>query len=223
VASGSLLLAGWLALCSPAVSADAPTPLVIGVVPLRDEAEQPRLAARLSEMLAARLGARFEDVDFVAVDPALLGSGLSDGPLLLDEAVELGRLAGVDALLDGVFGGVQISGGSWPTRAASAPEARGKLRWRLVECAEGLLLADARIEGDKYKAYSQRIRTEDELQRRVLQDLVLEVGDELERAGVFSKAAPQTSEAAGDEDSDAGSLPLTPDDSGAGDDQDGAA
>lgn len=183
--------------------------LKVGIVPLRDDAEQPKLAVKLAAMLKARLGARFKKVSFEIVDPAKLGSGLTDGPLLLDEAVKLGRKAGVDALLDGVFGGVQIAGGSWPSMTASFPEARGKLRWRLVECGEGLLLADGDIRPEHYKAYSQRIRSEGELQRRVLQDLVMAVGDEIEKSKVFSPGADgQPPAEPVDEGNDV--IPLTP-------------
>ncbi len=168
-------------------SAPASPLLRVGIVPLRDDAEQPKLAASLSRMLQARLAARFKGVEFVVLDPESLGSGLGDTPLLLNEAVNLGQAANVDALLDGSFGGVQIAGGSWPSMTASEPQARGKLRWRLVECTEGLLLADGKIDPDRYKAYSQRIRTEKELEKRVLQDLVLSVGDELEKLGRLPK------------------------------------
>ncbi|MCC7479251.1 hypothetical protein IT575_12440 [bacterium] len=174
----------------PGSAAAAPI-LRIGIVPLKDEAEDPALTSSLGRMLQARLGARFKGVTFTLVDPASLGSQLGDGPLLLKEAVALGQSAQVDALIDGVFGGVKIAGGSWPSLTASAPEAKGRLRWRLVECSEGLLLADGRIEPEQYKVYSQRIRTEKELRKRVLQDLVLEVGDELEKLGRLPRRAGQ--------------------------------
>jgi len=97
--------------------------------------------------------------------------------------VALGQREGVAALLDGSFGGVEIAGGVWPSLTADFPQARGFLRWRVVDCQQGLLIADGEIRPKSFKTYPQRLRTEKELIARVLGDLCDSVGDALEEAG----------------------------------------
>lgn len=174
------VLALILPLVSTAAGADTAPPLTrVGIVPLRDDGNVRDGAERLTSMLAARLGAQFESTEFFIVE-------LDDdddqpaGPLLLKEAVDLGRETGADALLDGVFGGVEIVGGTWPNKGGDHPQARGFLRWRLVDGATGLLITDGRVDPEKPKVYSQRIRTLKRLQTRVLQDLADAVVEELE-------------------------------------------
>lgn len=153
----------------------------IGIVPLRDESDIRNGAADLASMLAGRLGERFKSAEFIEVDPGIIG--LEHGPVLLEEAVELGAEYGCDALLDGVFGGVEIVGGTWPNTASDTPQARGELTWRLVECSAGRLVVDGTVKPLKPKVYSARIRSSEQLIRRVMQEMVAVVGDELEEGG----------------------------------------
>lgn len=167
----------------------------IGVVLLRDESGKPEQARRLTEMLASRLGDRFEGSEFVVLDPTdkdAAKNGSRRSPLLLDEAVALGQREGVQAVLDGTYGGVEISGGVWPSQTADFPQARGFLRWRVVDCQEGLIVADGEIKPKDFSTYPQRIRTEKELVQRVLGDLCTLVGDALEEAGMAKAAQNQT-------------------------------
>jgi len=199
VLAGSLLCALLAAAAQPARSQQAgqsfgaasaaPAQYArIGVVPLRDEGNVHDGAVQLTEMLAGRLGARFEQVEFVPVDPA--AAGLGDGPLLLDEAVQLGAHYEVDALLDGVFLGVEIVGGTWPNVGSDLPMARGMLRWRLVDCATGLLALDGQVAPKKAKFYPKSVRTEEDLIGRVMQDMVAQVGDDLEAGGMLAGTEP---------------------------------
>lgn len=169
-----------LLLSATGVADSAPAPELkrIAVVPLRDEGNVRDGAARLTSMLQAKLAARFEGVEFFIVEPA--ADGLPPGPLLLEEAIELCRESGADALLDGVFGGVEIVGGSWPNNGGDHPQAKGFLRWRLVDGTDGLLIQDGVIDPDKHKVYPQRIRSTKELQSRVMQDLAAQVVTALE-------------------------------------------
>lgn len=173
-----------LALALPLVAAGAPAgdsapPLErIGIVPLRDEGNVRNGAERLTAMLRARLEARFEQAEFFVVE--LDEAEQPSGPLLLKEAVELCRETGADGLIDGVFGGVEIVGGTWPNKGGDHPQARGFLRWRLVDGATGLLITDGSIEPEKPTVYSPRIRSTQKLQTRVLQDLADEVVAALE-------------------------------------------
>ncbi len=150
----------------------------VGIVPLRDEGNVRNGAQRLTKMLRARLAAHYEDVDFFIVD--LEDTDIPPGPLLLKEAVELCDRTGADALLEGVFGGVEVVGGTWPNRGSDFPMARGYLSWRLVEGSGGMLVSDGKIDPDKPKVYSERIRSTKELQTRVLQDLADGVAAALE-------------------------------------------
>jgi hypothetical protein len=167
----------------------------VGVVPLRDDGNIRDGAQQLTEMLAGRLDGRFEEVEFIIVDPAVIG--LKCGPVLLEEAVELGSEYEVEALLDGVFCGVEIVGGTWPNLGSDLPLARGVMRWRLVECAEGMLVIDGEIAPRKPQFYPKRIRTEEELINRVMQDLVAKVGDDLEAGGILAGTEQPAEEANG--------------------------
>ncbi|MBN2081751.1 hypothetical protein JW859_06015 [bacterium] len=150
----------------------------IGVVPLHDAGNLRDGAEQMTEILLGRLAARFADVEFLAIDPA--EAGLEDKPLLLADAVTLGEACDVEALIDGTFDGIEIVGGTWPNQGADTPQARGFLRWRLVDCQDGLLLADGRIRPAKPEFYSRHIRTEEALVRRVMQSLADQVGAEIE-------------------------------------------
>jgi hypothetical protein len=189
VLAGSLLIA---LLCAAAAAADADAAAAqyarVGVVPLRDEGNVHDGAVQLTEMLAGRLGGRFDQVEFVLVDPAELDLG--DEPLLLAEAVELGAHFEVDALLDGVFLGVEIIGGTWPNLGSDLPMARGMMRWRLVDCASGLLAQDGKVAPKKAKFYPKAVRTEEDLVNRVMQDMVAKVGDDLEAGGMLAGTEP---------------------------------
>lgn len=172
-------------------SVDTSQPLVstrgftrIGVLPLTDKGAVRDGAVQLTAMLKDRLGARFEGVVFIAID--LPAARLEGEPALIENAAKLGQQFDVQALLDGVFGGVDISGGCWPNHGSDMPEARGVLRWRLIECASGQLAAEGDIAPRKPQVYSQRIRTEAALVRSVMQGLVEEVGDALEGAGLLA-------------------------------------
>jgi hypothetical protein len=173
-----------LALTLPLVAAgaqageSAPPLQRIGIVPLRDEGNVRNGAERLSSMLQARLEAKFEEAEFFVVE--LDEKDQPSGPLLLKEAVELCSETGADGLIDGVFGGVEIVGGTWPNKGGDHPQARGFLRWRLVDGSDGMLIMDGRIEPEKPKVYSPRIRSTRQLQTRVLQDLADEVVAALE-------------------------------------------
>lgn len=174
--------------------AAAPQASRIGVVLLRDESGQPEQAKRLTQMLASRLAERFEGSEFIVIDPTDKDAGKNvsqRNPLLLDEAVALGQREGVQAVLDGSFGGVEISGGVWPSQTADFPQARGFLRWRVVDCQEGLIVADGEIRPKDFSTYPQRIRTEKELVQRVLGDLCTLVGDALEEAGMAKTATSE--------------------------------
>jgi|GEM_PF-6064279 len=150
----------------------------IGVVPLRDEGNLRDGAKQMTEILLGRLAGRFSEVEFIAIDPA--EAELDDKPLLLDEAVRLGEEFDVEALVDGTFDGIEIVGGTWPNQGADTPQARGFMRWRLVDCQDGLLIADGRIKPAKPEFYSRQIRTEETLVRRVMQSLADQIGTELE-------------------------------------------
>ena len=156
----------------------------VGVIPLHDASNIHEGAMLLTEMLAARLDERFEDAEFILLDAEAVEP--ARWPLLPDEAVELGDELGVDALLDGVFGGVEIVGGTWPNLGSDVPQARGDLRWRLIDCETGRLVLARASGGRKPKIYSPRIRTTEHLIRQVMQDLVCAVGDELEEAVVLA-------------------------------------
>jgi hypothetical protein len=173
---------------APAAGPPAEEPPVqyahIGIVPLRDEGNVRDGAEELSAMLAGRLDAYFPEAEFILLDPG--EEGFPPGPVLLDEAVEYGTEFGVDALIDGVFGGVEIAGGTWPNAGSDVPMARGELRWRLVECGEGLLVADDHVLPEKHKIYSKRITDTDELVERVMQDLVAAVAALLEERGLVA-------------------------------------
>ena len=191
----ALVLAVALARSVPAGTgtniAERETPVqysVVGIVPFHDRGDVREGAERFIEILQARLAARFEEVEFIVVDPEKVDA--ETGPLLLDEAVKLGSEYGCDALVDGVFYGVEIVGGTWPNTASDTPEARGKLKWRLVECSGGSLLLDGRLDPGKPKVYSRRIRSEDELIRRVMQGMAAEVGDRLGESGFLAGTPP---------------------------------
>jgi hypothetical protein len=68
------------------------------------------------------------------------------------------------------------------------PQARGFLRWRVVDCQQGLLVADGNISPKNFKTYPQRIRTEKELTSAVLGDLCDALGDALEESGAKQPA-----------------------------------
>jgi len=206
VLAGGLLCALLAVALQPARAQDAAQPAAgaaseqyarIGVAPLRDEGNVHDGAALLTEMLAGRLGARFDHVEFVPVDPA--EAGLGDGPLLLDEARQLGAHYQVEALLDGVFLGVEIVGGTWPNVGSDLPMARGMMRWRLVDCGTGLLALDGKVAPKKAKFYPKAVRTEEDLVSRVMQDMVAQVGDDLEAAGLLAGTEPSTPPEAGPE------------------------
>jgi len=163
----------------------------VGVVPLRDEGNIRDGADKLSEMLAGRLSGRFDEVEFVLIKRDEDGD---NEPLLLDEAVKLGKEQGVDALLDGVFQGIEIVGGTWPNQGSDLPMARGMMRWRLVDCSTGLLALDGKVAPRKPKCYPMRIRTEEELISSVMQDMVAEVGTGLEEAGILAGTEPPADE-----------------------------
>jgi hypothetical protein len=198
VLAGSLLCALLATALQPARAQDAAQPAAadatlaqyarVGVVPLRDEGNVHDGAALLTAMLAGRLGARFDQVEFVAVDPA--EAGLGNEPLLLNEAKQLGAHYQVEALLDGVFLGVEIVGGTWPNIGSDLPMARGMLRWRLVDCRTGLLALDGKVAPKKAKFYPKAVRTEEDLVSRVMQDMVAQVGDDLEAAGLLAGTEP---------------------------------
>jgi hypothetical protein len=173
------VLALLLPILSTAAGADTAPPLTrVGIVPLRDDGNVRNGAQRLTSMLAARLAARFEETEFFVIE--LDDTDPPEGPLLLAEAVELCRETGADALVDGVFGGIEVVGGTWPNKGGDHPQARGFLRWRLVDGVSGLLITDGVIDPDKPQVYSQRVRTLKQLQTRVLQDLADAVVEELE-------------------------------------------
>lgn len=168
----------------------------IGLVPLADESKIRGGGEELDSILLARLEDHFEDVEFVAVDPGVIG--IKNGaPLLLEDAAELGVHYGVDALLTGTFIGVDIVGGTWPNHGADFPSAQGWLRWRLVGCAQGLLLADGTVDFGKPRIYSQRVKDTAQLRRRVMQDLADEALEQLEGIGELAG----TARPADDEDS----------------------
>jgi hypothetical protein len=167
----------------------------VGLVPLKDEGQLRGGATDLLSIWQAQLTKEFPEVEFVLADPAALD--LPAGPLLLDEAVELGAHYEVQALLTGVFGGVEITGGTWPNAGASFPTAKGVLSWRLVDCTSGLLAADGVVDFDKPKAYSPRVKDTAELTRRVLQDLAREAVAALEASGWLAGTEPPREEATG--------------------------
>jgi hypothetical protein len=196
----------WLLLAAAPLGAGAAQPEAgftrVGIVPLRDESGIRDGAKKMTELLRAHLAQRFKGVEFVLVDPAELD--LPDGPLLLDEAVRAGEHFKVQALIDGVFQGVEIQGGVWPTLASDTPLARGFLRWRLVECAEGIVVTDGAIHPKRYKVYPKRVRSAEDLERKVMQDLARAAGDALEESGAFAREkkeeeAPAAGPAAGQE------------------------
>ncbi len=156
----------------------------VGLAPLRDDGGLRDGAADLLTIWQAQLEKELPEVEFVLVDPAALD--LPAGPLLLDEAVKLGAHFEVEALLTGVFGGVEITGGTWPNAGSSYPTAKGAMSWRLVECQTGLVVADGIADFDKPKAYSARTKDTAQLARRVLQDLARAATQQLVASGALA-------------------------------------
>jgi hypothetical protein len=154
------------------------------VIPLHEAGNVHEGASALTEMLVARLGARFEDVEFLLADAEEIEP--AEWPVLPAEAINIGNDLGVDALLDGAFGGVEIVGGTWPNKGSDVPQARGRLNWRLLDCATGQLVLAGVAGAKRPQVYSPRIRSSEELARRVMQDLVTDVGDALEEAVVLA-------------------------------------
>ena len=167
----------------------------VGLAPLRDDGKLRDGAAELLAIWQAQLEQEFPEVEFVPVDPEALD--LPDGPLLLDEAIDLGAHYGVQALLTGVFGGVEVVGGTWPNAGSSFPSAKGAMSWRLVESRKGLLVADGSVDFRRPKAYSSRTKDSAQLARRVMQDLAREATAQL--GGTGALAGTQREQEAQDE------------------------
>jgi hypothetical protein len=160
----------------------------IGIVTFLDDSRINNGGKKFTEVLLGRLGARINGVEFVLADPQEIG--VKAGPLQPDEACNLGAKLGVQALLDGIFSGVDIVGGTWPSIANNVPQAKGTARWRLLDAGTGMLMLDGRVEPEKPKLYSRRVRSTDDLVRLVMLDMAEEIGQALADGGAVPDDAP---------------------------------
>jgi hypothetical protein len=194
VAKSWWILLLLLALISSAAVADDPAPQYscVGILPVQNDSKLRGAAEQLTSRLATVLGERFEEVEFIIIEPDEQQE--DNEPVLLKKAVKFGQQYEVEALLTGVFDGVEIVGGTWPNRGGDYPQARGFHHWRLVECSQGLLVADGAIKPDKPKIYPQRIRSSEELIKRVLQDIAVAQADDLEETALLLGTKPPPGE-----------------------------
>jgi hypothetical protein len=152
----------------------------IGVVLFLDDSRIRHGGEKFTEILLGRLGARIKGVEFVMADPHEIG--IKAGPLQPDEARELGAKLGVQALLDGIFSGVDIVGGTFPSLGNDLPQATGRARWRLLDAGTGVLALDGLVDPERPKIYPKRVRNTDDLVRRVMLDMAEEICAALEDA-----------------------------------------
>jgi hypothetical protein len=153
----------------------------IGVVLFMDDSRIHHGGEQFTEILLGRLNTRIKGVEFVMADPHEIG--IKAGPLQPDEARELGAKLDVQALLDGIFSGVDIVGGTWPSLANDVPQAKGQARWRLLDAGTGVMARDGLVDPKRPKIYSRRVRNTDDLVRRVMQDMAEEICTALEAGG----------------------------------------
>jgi hypothetical protein len=172
----------------PAVHLDVPYTR-IGVVLFYNDSHIRDGGAKFTDILLGRLGVRLGGAEFVMADPAVIG--VKYGPLQPDEASNLAQHYKVQALVDGIFTGIDIVGGTWPSQATGVPEAKGYARWRLLDAQSGMMVLDGTLDPKKPKLYSTRARDTDELIRFVMRDMAEEIAAALKDAGAAEADAPE--------------------------------
>jgi hypothetical protein len=190
----ALLAPPVLAKDAPAAGADKPpaphldAPYTrIGVVKFFNDSHLRGGAEKFTEILLGRFSVRLAGAEFVLADPSVIG--VKYGPLQPDEAVNLGQHYKVQALVDGIFSGIEIVGGTWPSQATGVPEAKGSARWRLLDTQTGTMVLDGTLDPKKPKLYSGRVRDTDELVRFVMRDMAEEIAAALKDAGAATADA----------------------------------
>ncbi len=99
-----------------AVHLDAPYTR-IGVVLFYNDSRIRDGGVKFTDILLGRLSVRLAGAEFVLADPAVIG--VKYGPLQPDEAANLAQHYKVQALVDGIFSGIEIVGGTWPSQATA--------------------------------------------------------------------------------------------------------
>lgn len=155
----------------------------VGVIQFDELGKKKTGADKFHSILLGRLKNAQSETEFISIDPKLD----KDTPLMGETARQLGDSYKIDAIMTGVFT-VKVQGGLYPTRANNVPAGKIGIDCRIIETESGWSRGKATIAWDKNKIYPQTIRTQKDLEGKLMRDGIEDLIGELKKTGFLSHA-----------------------------------
>ncbi len=169
----------------------------IGVMPFEQITRSETGAKKFLPILIGRLENQRKETEFIKLDIELD----SDTPLMGETARKLGEEYGLDAILIGSFA-IEIIGGIYPSKTNNTPVGKISVECRVIECKSGWSRGKMLMTWDKNHIYPQTIRSQKELEGRLMRDGVDDTIKMLLERGLLSFEAPLESPDAEDSETE---------------------
>ncbi len=156
----------------------------VGVMQFDELGKRKAGADRFHSILLGRLKNAQSETEFISIEVKLD----KDTPLMGETARQLGERYKIDAILTGAFT-IAIQGGIYPTRANSVPVGKIGIDCRIIETESGWSRGKAGVAWEKNKIYPQTIRTQKDLEGKLMRDGIDDLIAELGKGG-YLRFAP---------------------------------
>jgi hypothetical protein len=176
----------------------------VGVIAFEELRRSVTGEKRFLPILLGRLANACPDTDFVEIEVKLD----EETPLMGEMARRIGEENGLDAILTGNFA-ITIQGGVYPSKTNNIPLGKIDIECRVIECESGWSRGKVLMMWEKNHLYPQTIRTQKDLEGRMMRDGVDDLIKMLMNKGLLHFEAEDAPAGDGEEngggDSDAGS------------------
>jgi len=135
---------------------------------------------RFMSIILGRLKNAQPDTEFVEIEVSLD----PDTPLMGEKSRELGQEFGLDAIVTGTFV-VKVVGGLYPTIANSVPAGRVGIECRVIDTVSGWSRGTAAVAWDKNKIYPMSVKTQKDLEGKLMRDGAEDLIAELNKKGLL--------------------------------------
>lgn len=137
----------------------------VGVLQFEQLVRNESSARKFLSILIGRLDNKCENTEFVELEVELD----EDTPLMGDTARELGEEYDLDAIVVGSYA-VNVVGGIYPSKTNNTPVGTVSIECRVIDCESGWSRGKVLMTWEKNKIYSSTIRSQKDLEGRLMRD-----------------------------------------------------